>query len=71
MASMINRVMEMSWDEAYEDYELDELLCEACKNYEEMGRLFTELLAYYGGKFDGEAMEVLEKMMGEYIIDTM
>lgn len=71
MASMINKVMEMTWDEANEDAELDEIISEACLTYEGMGQLFAELLGYYGGKFDCEAMELIEKMMGEYILDTM
>ena len=49
----------------------DEIISETCLTYENMGQLFTELLRYYGGRFDGEAMELLEKMMGEYILDTM
>lgn len=71
MASMIEKVMEMTWDAENEDAELDELISEACLTYEGMGRLFAELLGYYGGKFDDEAMELIEKMMGEYILDTM
>lgn len=71
MASMIEKTMEMTWDEAYEDYELEELLIEACDGYEKIGQLLTELLTYYGGKYDDDAMELVTKMMGQYIVDTM
>lgn len=71
MTSMIEKTMAKTWDEEYWDSELDEIISETCLTYENMGQLFTELLRYYGGRFDGEAMELLEKMMGEYILDTM
>lgn len=71
MASMIEKTMAKTWDEDYEDYELDELISETCLTYEGMGQLFTELLSYYGGKFDEKAMALLTEMMGEYIVDTM
>ena len=68
---MIDKVMEMSWDEFYEDYDLEDILCEACMTYEDMSELFRELLVYYAGKFDDKAMELIAEMMREYILDTM
>ena len=61
----------MTWDEANEDEELEDLLIEACDSYEKMGQLFTELLRYYASKFDDEAIKLLDQMMGEYILETM
>ena len=71
MASMIEKTMEMTRDEFYQDFTLDEVLTEACVSYGQMGQLFTELLSYYGGRFDDEAMGLLEHMMREYINDMM
>jgi hypothetical protein len=68
---MIEKTMDMTWDEAYQDYELEDLLIEACDTYEKMGQLFTELLSYYAGKYDDKAMKLLDEMMGQYILDTM
>ena len=71
MASMIDKTMEMTLDEEYEDYDLEDLVAEACLTYETMGQLFTELLSYHAGRFDDEATKLITDMMREHILETM
>ncbi len=68
MTNMIERVMEKVRDE--EAGSLEECITEACLTYESIGELFTELLSYHGGKYDGKAMTLLEDMIGEYMDGT-
>lgn len=65
---MIKRVMKKTHDEEMSG--LDECITEACLTYENIGELFAELLNYHGGKYDGNAMQLLEDMMGAYIDET-
>lgn len=71
MASMIDKVMENTNDVRFGD--LEECISEACLTYEGMGRLFGELLEYFGGSGDHDirAAAILEGMMREYIADAM
>ena len=70
MTSMVQRIWDESWEEdKYED--LEDCIIENCLTYEHMGRLFTELLAYHGGKYDDRAMQLLVEMMGEYIDENI
>lgn len=68
--SMLQKVWQESWDEdKYED--LEDCITENVLTYEQMGELITELLRYFGGKYDERAMRMVVKMMGEYIDENI
>ena len=70
MTNMLEKVWNESWnDDKYSD--LEECITENILTYEEMGRLFTQLVSYHGGKYDEKAMGLLVDMMGEYIDENI
>jgi len=69
MASMIDKTIAKTRGRNAES--IEDCICEACLTYDNMGRLLGELLDYFGGKYDGRAMALLEDMMGDYISETV
>lgn len=70
MASMIEKVWKESCEEdKYTD--LEDCITENVMTYEQMGELITDLLCYFGGKYDERAMRLVVDMMGEYIDDSI
>lgn len=69
MKGMLDKVYERTWDENMES--IEDCIVEECLTYENMGRLMTELLEFFGGKYDDKAMKLLVSMMQDYIDETM
>lgn len=68
--SMIKKIWDESWEEDKYDG-LEDCIIENVLTYDQMGRLFTELLSYHGGKFDDKVVELITEMMAEYIDDNI
>lgn len=70
MKDMLKKIWDESWeDDKYDS--LEECIIENVTTYEDMGTLFTQLLSYFGGKYDDRAMQLVVEMMGEYIDDNI
>ena len=71
MARIIDQVVEYGTMEESDGLDVEECIIEVCGTYGKMGQLMGELLEYFGGKYDDDAMKVLAGMMVEYIADAM
>lgn len=70
MKDMLKKIWDESWEEDKYDG-LEDCIIENCPTYEDMGTLFTQLLEYFGGKYDDKALQIIVKMMGEYINENL
>lgn len=68
--TILDKIWDESWQEdKYED--LEDCITENIMTYDQMGELVSELLSYFGGKYDEKAMRLIVNMMGEYIDENI